>query len=591
MQLGRALRIVLKCSPKLALGNIICLLIQGVIPLISLYLIKLIIDEVTVGLSIADKSSSFNHVLMLVIIAGGVAVISIICNLSARLLGESHSLIVTDHIQRILHSKSIEIDLNYYENPQYYNTLHRAQQEAPYRPNHIFNGLIQVAQSSVSAAAMLFLMFRFHWIVTVAVFVAVLPEIYVKLKFSGKLYNWQRRVTQDERKSRYYGWILSTYAYAKEIRLFNLGSLFLKRYADLRGKLRSERLKISRDRSLAELFTQTVGVLVVFGAYGFIVYRAIHGVITIGDLVMYFQAFRQAVSYLRNILNGVAGLYEDNLFLNNLFEFLDLKPIVVDPIKPVSVPSPIKDGVVFNSVSFQYPSIARSALDDVSIRFNPGEVTALVGKNGSGKTTLIKLLCRLYDPSTGSVTIDGVDLREFNTVELRGQISVLFQDYVRYQMMVNENIWFSDTTEPLDQDRIKNAAQRAEIEEVINRLPNGFETVLGKWFDDSVELSEGEWQKIAFARTLNKDAQIIILDEPTSAMDAETEHEIFRRLKPLVRDKIIILISHRFSTVRAADRIYILDGGRISEQGSHGELLRQNGYYARLFRESSEFYL
>jgi ATP-binding cassette subfamily B protein len=312
--------------------------------------------------------------------------------------------------------------------------------------------------------------------------------------------------------------------------------------------------------------------------------------LTVGDVVMYYQAFQRGQDFLREILSGLAGLYEDHLFLASLYEFLDLERRIVEPARPRPVPRPLRTGIVFDGVSFQYPSAPRKVLHDVTLAIGPGEHVALVGANGSGKTTIVKLLCRLYDPTGGTITVDGIDLRDFDTVALRREISVVFQDWAAYHVSARDNIWFGDPRPDCDEERIRRAARNSGADEVISRLANGYETVLGKWFEHGEELSMGEWQKIALARAFVRDTQIVVLDEPTSFLDVQAEHEVFNRFRQLAAGKSTILISHRLSTVRMADRIYVLEDGRIAESGCHDELMRRGQAYARLFETQAQSY-
>ena len=289
-------------------------------------------------------------------------------------------------------------------------------------------------------------------------------------------------------------------------------------------------------------------------------------------------------------MGSLAGLYEDNLFLSNLYEFLDLKRTVIEPVHARPVPQPMQRGIVLDHVSFQYPAGTRKVLEDISLTIRPGEVVALVGENGSGKTTLIKLLCRLYDPTGGTITIDGVDLRQFETKALRHEIAIIFQDYAHYHLTARENIWLGNTALPPDHERVIAAARRSGADDVISALPHGYDTILGKWFEDGEELSIGEWQKVALARAFMRDAQIIVLDEPTSSMDAKAEYEVFQSFRQLVSGRTAILISHRFSTVRMADRIYVLKHGSIIEGGTHEELIDRQGVYADLFERQARSY-
>ncbi len=315
---------------------------------------------------------------------------------------------------------------------------------------------------------------------------------------------------------------------------------------------------------------------------------AVHGRITLGDLVMYFQAFQRGQEYLRQLLRGSAGLYEDSLFLNNLYDFLDLKKRVIEPARPVAVPRPLKRGIVFEQVSFGYG--ARPVLQEVDLVIPAGATVALVGENGSGKTTLIKLLARLYDPDAGRITFDGIDARQFGTAELRRELSVIFQDYVRYNLTARENLGFGDVAAQADTERLAKAARAAGAADLIARLPQGMDSVLGNQFDAGQELSVGEWQKIALARALLRDAQVIVLDEPTSAMDASAEYEMYKRFHEVAAGRTAILVSHRLSTVRMADRIYVLRDGRVVESGTHAELVDRAGRYADLFEAQASGY-
>ncbi len=590
LRLDRAVRFVWQAGPGWTIASLALVFIQGALPLLTLYLMKLIVDAVTFALGAPDRLVAFRHVALLILIAAAVAFLNLLFQLIAGLVREAQSLHVTDHMYDILHAKSVEVDLEYYENPAYFDTLHRAQQEGPYRPTHILDGLVGLGRSGISLLAMVGLLFSFHWAVAVILFLAAFPGIFVRLKYSGKMYRWARKRTPLERKASYFNWILTGDTHAKEIRLFDLGNLFIRRFGNVRKKLRRERLEITRSRSVSDLAAQSGGMLAVFCSFAFIAYRTVQGVITLGDMVMYYQAFQRGLGYLREFLGGLATLYEDNLFLFNLYEFLDLKPKVEEPLHPKSVPRPMHKGIVFENVSFRYPTGTRDVLKDISLSIDPGQVVALVGENGSGKTTLIKLLCRLYDPLEGSITLDGTDLRSFETTALRREVSVIFQDYAHYYLTARENIWFGNIALPREHKRVDEAADYSGADEVIRRLPKGYETVLGKWFEEGEELSIGEWQMVALARAFLRDAQIIVLDEPTSAMDAKSEYEVFGRFRELLDGRSAVLISHRFSTVRMADRIYLLEDGRIIESGTHEQLVATGGTYFRLFEKQAGNY-
>jgi ATP-binding cassette subfamily B protein len=378
--------------------------------------------------------------------------------------------------------------------------------------------------------------------------------------------------------------------FAKEIRLFDLGSFFSQWYLQIRKQLYKERLAIATGRSFSYFFAQATAGILVFAIFAYIIYQTIQGVLLLGDLVLYYQALQRGQNNLRGLLTSISGLYEDNLFLANLYEFLDLKPKVVEPAHPKLMPRPMQSGMVFDRVSFQYPDTTRQTLKDINLAVRPGETIALVGENGSGKTTLIKLLCRLYDPTSGSITVDGIDLSQFKIADLRRQIGVIFQDYAKYYFTAEENIRLGNIDIPKGHENIVAAARRSGADEVITRLPKGYDTILGKLFDQGEELSIGQWQKVALARAFLRDSQVIVLDEPTSAMDPKAEYEVFKKFRELIKDQAAILITHRLATVRMADRIYVMDRGSIVESGTHEELMQLKGTYAHLFEIQARNY-
>jgi len=588
--LMRGLRLVWQSAAGWTAAQLGLLVIQGLLPLVTLVLMKLIIDAVTEAVAAGDPAAGFRTVLTFVILAGVVALTGALLRVVSTLVNEIQSLIVTDRVQDVLHAKSVEIDLSYYENPTYHDTLHRAQQEAPYRPNRIVSELAAVAQNGISLIAVVGLLISFHWLVAIVLLIAALPGMFVKVRFSRRLYHWALRQTAAQRQARYFASMLTGEPWAKELRLFSLGKQFRERFRDLIRTVREERLRLVRSRSFYDFGAQVLAVVAVFGIFALIAWRTIRGEITLGDMVMYFGAFQRAQDFLRELMGGLAGLYEDNLFLTDLDAFLDLEPRVREPEAPRPFPRPIRRGITVENVSFTYPQGNRAVLEDVSLEILPGEHVALVGENGSGKTTLVKLLCRLYDPDAGAIRIDGVDLRELGTAALRREIGIIFQDYAKYHLTARENVWFGNIELPRDSAHIDEAARKTGAEAVVRRLTGGWDAVLGTQFDRGTELSIGEWQKIALARAFLRDTQIIVLDEPTAALDARAEAEVFERFHELARDRTAILISHRLSTVRMADRIIVLRDGRIVESGAHDELVGKGGTYAHLFEMQARHY-
>lgn len=590
MHLHRALVMVWESAKVCTVSNLILMAIQAFLPLITLYLIKLTFDAVEAGIIAADKAAAFKQILIWICLTGILTLVTAGFRSLSDIVRENQSQLVTDYVTDQLHRQSAAVALSYYEDPRYYDTLHRAQQEAPYRPTHVVQALTQLGQNSLSLMALAGLLFYLHWSIAVILFVAVLPGIMIKIRHAHRLYEWQSRSTETERKTNEYHWMLTGDLYAKELRLFGLGDLFRKRYRDLREKLRSERLQLSKSRFAFDIIAQAGAIAALFGMLVFITLRTIKGQISLGDMVMYYGAFQRAQGHMQDIIGGLAGLYEDSIFLNYFHEFMDLQPQAATLHKSMALPHPMRDGIKLEHVSFRYPSTDKDVLKDINLTMKPGEVVALVGDNGAGKTTVAKLLCRLYDPQGGRITIDGIDYSDFDIQSLRREITMILQDYIHYPLTAKENIWIGDVNLLPDDERIRLAAQYAGADTIIRSLPQGYETVLGYRFEGGTEISIGEWQKVALARAFLRNAQLIILDEPTSSLSARMEEEIFQAFRTLLKGRSALLISHRFSTVQMADLIYVMEDGRITERGSHEELLHLGGYYARMYEIQSKHY-
>ena len=585
-----ALSFVWQSSPSLAVGSIVVRVIQGLLPLAVLYLTKLLIDAVTEGLKAPSQDASLTPITTILAGLAGAAVISAMLTVVASLISRIHAQVVTDHMHALLQAKSVEVDLEYYENARYQDTLHRAQQEAPYRPTAILNALLQCFQDGISLLAMAGILWWLHWAVIPVLALTAIPYFFVRLQQSNRLFAWERERTPLERRAWYVNMLLTQATAAKEVRLFDLGPRLREWFCDARTVLRRERIALERRWAFAGLVAQIVGVAGVFGVYSFVAVRTFHGLLTVGDLVMFFQAIQRASGFLEGLGWSVSNLYESNLFLTTLNEFLAIRSKLPEAVQPRPFPPSLGQGITFEQVSFQYPHEERVAVRDFTFTIKPGEHVAFVGANGAGKTTLVKLLCRLYDPTSGRITIDGTDLRDYGIADVRGAVSGIFQDFVKFQFSAKDNISLGVNASEVALPVVVQAARQAGAHEAIERLPKGYESLLGKLFDGGHELSIGEWQKVALARAILRNSQVLILDEPTSAMDAKAEAELFERFHELAQGRTAILISHRLSTVKMADRIFVVDRGQIVEQGTHDDLMGHQGLYASLFLTQAQHY-
>ncbi len=485
---------------------------------------------------------------------------------------------------------ALTLDLEFFEDSEYYDKLTNARREADRRAMSILNTGFYAVQNILMLGSFAVLLFSFSPLVALVLFGASLPLFIAQTNYSDlhfRLLTWR---APEARRMSYYEQLLTEKDAAKEVKLFGLGDTLLGRYVELFWKFFREDAILARRRSLMSVGFGLLSNIAYYGAYAWVVWRAVIGAATLGDMALYLSLFRQSQTAFQGLLYQINELYESALFMSNLFGFLELKPRLPVSAHPATVKPGVPGGIEFRNVSFKYANKPEWALRNVSLKIHAGEKIALVGANGAGKTTFIKLLTRLYDPNEGQILLDGVDLREYAPDSLRDAIGVIFQDFVRYMATARENIGFGQVKALGDTPRIERAAEKGGADDVIAGLSEHYDTMLGHWFNRGRELSGGQWQKIALGRAFMRDADVLVLDEPTSALDAEREYEIFQRFRELTAGKIAILISHRFSTVRMADRIAVIDNGALSELGSHDELLALGGTYARLFNMQAEGY-
>jgi len=580
-----SVRLVWKSAPGWAMANFFVSLLKSILPLALIWYLKGLIDGITEAVSRSTQGSVADVAWLI----AAVVIIWFLDEASTDLgnfIRKKQSVKLEAYMYDLLHTKAVKLDLINFERPEYYDCLSRASREAPWRPNNILNNIVSVFRSLISLILMAGVLFVLHWSMAVLLIIFNIPGIWLRLHFAGVLYNFQREQTPEARKTAYFNWILTGDRPSREIRLFGLGSYFISLFKKSFRKTKEEEVRIIQKRASIELISDIFKAGAVLITLVFVAGHTIKGSVTLGEMAMFLLAFRQGMICIRDLFRSFAGLYEDSLFISDTFEFLSLEEnIKVHP--PEILPASLEKSITAENLSFTYPGNRDKTIDNVSFEIKKGEIIALVGPNGAGKSTLVRLLTRLYDPDSGTIYYDEQNIRNMDPDNYRKHFSVIFQDFMLYNLGAGENIRLGDIDLPETDEKIRSAASATGIDDVISKLPNSYSTVIGNLFDDSRELSWGEWQKLALSRALVRDASILILDEPSSALDADTEYEIFNSFREIVKGRTTILISHRLTNIGMANRIIVLVDGKIAETGIHDELMEKKGVYFNMYTKQT----
>jgi ATP-binding cassette subfamily B protein len=585
----RIIALLGKACPWLSVVVAVATLLEAVSGIGLLYMVKLLVDEIS-GNAAALRSDGVASVLPLLVTTGGVILAAVLLQSVSNVLRMRQGLAVSEYVDREIHDRAISVDLQFYESPRYYDALERARHGGAQRPAQIVSNVVQTFKAAIVLAAVLLMLAGIDLLLLPILLVPVLIALLVRLHYTRKLFDWRMGRAQLERRAGYLDWLLTSAAHAKELRLNRIGGFFRDQYRALKAQIRKGHIDIEQARLWTEFVVAVVGTAVFIGATAWLLQQSLSQQRPIGDVVLFVLLLRRAEGGGAELVGSVSRIVDDHLYLRRLFDFLAIRPVISAPVRPAPIPADIRDGVRLSNVSFKYDGAQDHALQDVSLQIRPGQIVALVGENGSGKTTLIKLLTRLYDPTGGSITLDGTDIRELDPLEYRRLFSVIFQDYAMYAETAGDNIRFGDVALPASPLAINGAAVRAGAAGFIERLPQSYDTPLTKLFDDGQDLSIGQWQRLALARAFYPRSKFVILDEPTSAVDPKAEFELFEHFRERIGGRGALVISHRLSTIRQADYAYVLQGGRIVEHGAHDDLVAAQGGYAELFDKQARHY-
>ncbi len=586
LPLIRLLRWVYSISPRRAWLFFGITLLQGLTPLLVVYSFKLVVDVVTEA--IQRGNSSLDGIVMTVLFAAAAILLNTVMDSIGQSQRENYVHLLTDGILDQVHAKSISIDLSHYELSERRDALHRAQQASSHRPIAILNALAQSMLGMVTALGLLGVLMSLHLLAAFLLLAATIPLFFVRIAFSGRLFRWERSKTNLDRTARYFSWVMVSYRYAKELRLFGFGDHLRERFNELRREFRTEKASLLRKRALQETIYQGVGAVALVAALLYIIRLAVRGLLTLGDLVLYVGAFQRGTTALRQVFRGIATVYENTLFVGNLFEFLDLeaeheeRPARQGQWIPRNRDDRIST-IELRNAAFSYPGMDQRTLLGVTMKLERGMHAAVVGRNGSGKSTLLKVLCGLYPLDEGELLVNGIPLKQYGLNRYRRGISAIFQDFAVYNMTGRESIGLGGVGHgPLSDVAVETAAKDALVHDILNHLPGGYETMLAKWYLDGIDLSYGQWQRLAIARALVREMDVLFMDEITSAQDTFALREIMDRIVERQADRIFLNISHQREVVARCDCVYVLDNRTIADWGDHETLLERNQLYREI---------
>lgn len=585
---SRALKLVWTPAPGWTIAWVVLLVIQGILPAVTVYLTGVLVDSLVKAVSLGPTMDSVKVLLQPAALMGSSMILSMLLDESVEWINVAQSEVVGDYIQSLVQKKSIEADLAFYESPDYYNRLEQAQSNASSHPLELMESLGYFVQNSITAIAIAAILVPYGLWLPLLLALSMAPAFFVVMHFNRRYHRWWHDTTVDRRWTGYYNSMLTSGFAAPELRLFDLGDNFQTAYQGLRSTLRSQKLKILRNQAFVRLAAKATALLIGSIALVWMLWQALLGRLTLGNLALFYQAFNRGQGLMRSLLGNIGQIYRNSLFLENLFEFLDWQPTILEPSTPRPAPLSLVQGIRFRQVTFRYPGSTTPVLSNFDLFIPAGQTIAIVGDNGAGKSTLLKLLCRFYDPEEGAIEIDGIDIRELSLREYQDRVTVLFQFPVRYQATAAENIAFGSAHAKDDRHAIEKAAIAAGAHDFITELPYGYDTLLSKSLAEGAELSGGQWQRVALARAFLRRSPIVVLDEPTSAMDPWAEAQWLERFSSMVSDRTAIVITHRFTAAMRADYIYLMQKGQIAEAGTHDELLRKGGFYAQAWAEQTQ---